>query len=163
RQVLDRTRALQTTARELGLRWAPLPEPADKEPAIASDGKPNQLIFGTVSLPSHYELEEPLTVNRLFASNILEAKGEGPGQHEFSGVLSSWKYYQQLGVKQSSLGTALAVHSNQMAPAWFLEKYKNDDDIMCVSSDGNKALRPSYSMGAPLNTWRPEVREMTAD
>src|SRR5262249_42294819 len=163
RAILDRLKALQDTASKLGLRWeapALLPE---REMAIAPDGKPNQLIFGTVSLQSHYDLEEPLGGNRLFASSVCEAKREGLGKYDFSGLLNSWDFSKRLGVKHSSIGTALAVHSNQMAPDWFLKKYANDDDIFCVSADGRKALRPSSSIGAPLNTWRLEVRELTAD
>lgn len=163
RQLIDRSKALQATARDLGLRWTALPMPSERELAIAPSGQPNQLIFGTVSLQSHYELEEPLGINRLFASSIFEAKGEGPGKYDFSDLLRSWDFYKKLGVQKSSIGTAFAVHSNQMVPSWFLKKYANDDDIFCVAADGKKALRPSWSTGAPLNTWRPEVRDMTAD
>src|SRR5262249_43518304 len=152
-QVIYKRLLMQGLASDLGLRWKKPVQPAERDLAIAPDGKPNQLIFGSVSLQSHYELEKPLEVNRLYASSIFEAKGSGPGQYDFSDLRSTWNYYQKLGVKHSSIGTALAVHSNQMAPDWFLKKYADDPDIFCVGADGAKALRPAWSTGAPLNTW----------
>jgi len=162
-QVAERLKGLQTAAQENGTRWTVPAEPKSQEQEIAASGKPNQLIFGTVSLQTHYELEEPLKVNRLFASAIFEARSDGPGNYDFSGILKSWDFHKRLGITRSSLGTALAVHHNQMAPAWFMKKHGKDDDIYYISADGKKPYRVDYSMGAPLNTWRPEVRAMTAD
>lgn len=156
-------RVLMAAAQARGFQWKPLRQPEDIAPRLAPDRKPNQLVFGAVSLQSHFELERPLGVNDLLASSIFEVKGDGAGKYDFSGIHNSWRFYQKLGVKQSSIGTAFAVHSNQMAPEWFLKKYENDPDIMMIGADGAKALRPTWSNGAPLNTWRPEVREMTAD
>jgi hypothetical protein len=49
----------------------------------------------------------------------------------------------------------------QVTPKWFLEKYKNDPDILMCPADGVKVKPSRY--GAQLNIWRPEVREMTVD
>src|SRR5262249_24542697 len=137
--------------------------PKPRELAIAPDGAPNQIIFGALSLQSHYELEEPLGINKFLGSSVFEAKSAGPGKYDFSDVVKGWKHRERMGVRQSSIGTALAVHTNQMAPDWFLKKYDKDDDIFRIAADGKKADRISWTNGATLNTWRPEVREMTAD
>ena len=162
-QIASKLRALQETARRAGADWTAPEETPARPVVVAADGTPNQLVFGKVSLQSHYALEEPLAVNRLAHMPLMEIKGEGLGKYDFGSLLVSWSYLQKLGARQSALGTPFAVHSNQVAPEWFLDKYGDDPDIFMRGADGTRALRPSWSFGAPLNTWRPEVREMTTD
>src|SRR5262249_7939908 len=49
-RIAEKTQRLRQIAKDLGLTWTPSPPRVERETAIAPDGKPNQLIFGTVSL-----------------------------------------------------------------------------------------------------------------
>lgn len=164
RRIAGRVRALQEAAREKGVTWT-APVYAEPRPvSISPDGRPNQIVFGTVSLQTHFEMEDPLTVNRVYSTPYLEVQSAGPGDYDFSAITQGWEYIHKLGAEHSAIGTALAVHNSmQVAPAWFLEKYKDDPDILLRGADGTKGVQLYWSIGAPLNTWRPEVREMTAD
>ena len=161
RQIAERLQALQDSARELAGRWPKLPQPQAKPVVIAPDGKPNQIVIGTRSPYSHFELEEPLTINRLHSVTALYSRSEGLGKYDFRPDGDAWLTLARLGASQATIDTPFALHDKQYAPEWFLKQYQDDPDIFMQSADAAQLAPPQF--GAALNIWRPEVRAMTLD
>ena len=121
RQIADRLQALQDSARELAGPWPKLPEPEARPVVIAADGKPNQIVIGTRSPYSHFELEEPLGINRLHSVTALYGQSEGPGRYDFRPDGDAWETLRKLGAGQATIDTPFALHDTQYAPEWFLK------------------------------------------
>ncbi len=153
--------AMQVTARTEGKTWKPPPTSTDKDIAISPDGKPNQIVFGTRSPYTHFELEDPLTINRLHTVSALTPSRQGEKKYSFRSALDQWSRLESLGATQSAVATRFAVHDRQVSPAWFRLKYATDPDIFMRADDGAPAELSRVRW--PLNTWRDEVREMTVD
>jgi len=73
-----------------------------------------------------------------------------------------WQRIADLGAEQASIGTAFAVHDDQMMPKWFEKELKTDPDVLLRGCDGAEAKVDRKGV-APLNTWNPKVRAMTED
>jgi glycosyl hydrolase family 42 (putative beta-galactosidase)/carbohydrate binding protein with CBM4/9 domain len=164
--IANRLRSIQAAVKAQGHAWSAPPEPRPRPVVITPDGKPNQIVIGTRSPSTHFRLEDPLTINKLHSLSMIYdlPKCTKPGQYDFPVTFMLWKRIQGLGAEQASIATALGLHDVQMAPAWFIEKCKADPDLVMRSADGHAPRTPhtaKYSL--QLNTWRPEVREMTRE
>ena len=161
RQITKRLQAIQDSSRESAGRWPILPEPVAKPVVIDHDGKPNQIVIGTRSPYSHFEMEEPLAINRLHSATAFYGQSTGLGRYDFRPDGDAWLALARLGAAQATLETPFALYDTQYAPEWFLKEYQDDHDIFMQSADGAK-LAPAQ-FGSALNIWRREVREMTID
>ena len=152
---------MQLAARSAGQNWTVPPTPKAKDVVINPDGKPNQIVFATRSRVTHFDLEAPLTINRLHTVRMHTPSQTGTGEYSFRPVLDQWSRLESLGATQASIATPFAIHGKQVTPAWFRRKYATDPDILMSAADG--AWPQTSDSDWPLNTWRPEVREMTVD
>ncbi|MBM4051037.1 MAG: hypothetical protein FJ279_38560, partial [Planctomycetes bacterium] len=164
RRVAERFSALRSEAKQAAGDWPALPEPSPKPLALAPNGQPNQILIGTRSPFTHFGLEEPLTINKLHSLSMLYDMPDQkePGKYAPKVTFDLWQKLKDAGATHASIATAFALHDKQMAPAWFLEKLRDDPDLLMASADGAK-LKPPDKYAASLNIWRPEVRQMTAD
>ena len=161
KSVEKKRKALQRAAWQAGKTWPAPPTPEAKPIAITPDGKPNQLVFATRSRATHFDLEAPLTISRLHSVRMYTPSRAASGEYDFQSVDDQWSQLKSLGATQASIATSLAIHDKQVTPPWFRSKYANDPAILMSDSDGVAARITGSDW--PLNTWRPEVREMTVD
>ncbi|NOZ21405.1 MAG: hypothetical protein GXP25_09990 [Planctomycetes bacterium] len=156
---------LQGMAKQWSPAWTVPPVPQPKPIVITPDGRPNQIVIGTRSRMSHFELENPLTINKLHSVSAQYDMGkmDDPNKkYGFDVTLMLWQRLKDLGAEQASVATAFAVHDDQMMPKWFAKKLEEDPDVLLIGSDGAKAtVDPKRKTVAPLNTWHPAVRDMT--
>ncbi|MEW6355685.1 MAG: beta-galactosidase [Planctomycetota bacterium] len=160
-----KTVELQGMAKQWSPAWSVPPAPEPKSIVVTPDGRPNQIVIGTRSSTTHFELEAPLTIRNLHNVSVQYDMGkltDPTKKYEFSFTLEQWDKLKALGVEQASLATALVLHDNQMTPAWFEAKLKDDPDLLLRAADGAK-IKEWRKGSPPLNTWHPEVRAMTLD
>ena len=163
--IAQHTESLQSTARRAGHTWSAPPEPQPKPIVILPNGRPNQIVFATRSPGSHFELEEPLTINRLHSVSAqydMSRLDDPNKEPTFEVTWMLWQRLKNRGVEQASIGTAFAVHNHQMTPKWFAEKLDENPDLLLRAADDAK-LKSWRKYSPPLNTWHPDVRKMTVD
>lgn len=163
-QLVIKHSELHKLAHSIGKTWSVPPIPEEKPIIISPDGTPNQIVFITRSRFDHFELEEPLTINKIREISV-STPSRIEGVYSWQSVFNQWIPQTAVGVTAAALTTHFAVHDTQITPLWFREAYESDPDIILMAEDGSPIdlNNERYQTRWPLNIWRSEVRELTAD
>ena len=146
--------------RAAGQRWSPPPVSAKAElPAIAGDGRVNQIIYANRSSWQFQELEKPLGFDPVHSTSVGGPRSDKPGHYDWSSYEKQWDQIRASGIpKKSCLLLFMALHDGSYAPKWLLDRAKDDPEILHIVHPEAKLSRRSTG-AAQLNWWHPAVRD----
>jgi len=128
-------------------------------PVISPDGKVDQIIYANRSMSQFQQLEKPLSFDPVHSTTIGNPRSDKPGEYDWSTYRKQWDEIRASGIpKKSCLLLFATLHDGTWAPKWFLDRAKDDPEILHVVQPTTKlSRRPTGT--APLNWWHPSVRE----